>query len=88
VIDYADLVLRKVPSAAGVQITGEYRRGDNRHSVSSIQKLTQLGWRARRDLSTIMDDFLAWIESIGGVPDQITDADEHMRNAGVVLSVS
>jgi len=88
VIDYAEAVLRKVPSAAGVQITGEYRRGDNRHSVSSIQKLTQLGWRARRDLSTIMDDFLAWIEGIGGVPEQISDADAHMRNAGVVLSVS
>jgi dTDP-L-rhamnose 4-epimerase len=87
VIDYADAVLRKLPSAAGVQITGEYRRGDNRHSVSNIQKLSQLGWRARRDLSTIMDDFLAWIESIGGVPEQIADADAHMRNAGVVLSV-
>ncbi|HXM22008.1 MAG TPA: NAD-dependent epimerase/dehydratase family protein [Terriglobales bacterium] len=88
VIDYAGAVLRKVPSAAGVQISGEYRRGDNRHSVSSIQKLSHLGWRARRDLSTIMDDFLAWIESIGGVPEQISDADAHMRNAGVVLSVS
>jgi dTDP-L-rhamnose 4-epimerase len=88
VADYAEAVLRKVPSAAGVQISGEYRRGDNRHSVSSVQKLAQLGWRARGDLSTIMDDFLAWIESIGGVPEQISDADAHMRNAGVVLSVS
>ncbi len=87
VSDYANAVLRKLPSSAGVQITGEYRRGDNRHSVSSIQKLAQLGWRARRDLSMIMDDFLAWIESIGGVPEQIADADAHMRNAGVVLSV-
>lgn len=87
VTDYAEAVLRKVPSVAGVQISGEYRRGDNRHSVSSVQKLTQLGWRARRDLSMIMDDFLGWIESIGGVPEQISDADAHMRNAGVVLSV-
>ncbi len=88
VIDYAEAVLRKVPSAAGVKISGEYRCGDNRHSVSSIQKLRHLGWQARRDLSTIMDDFLAWVESIGGVPEQIYDADAHMRSAGVVLSVS
>jgi dTDP-L-rhamnose 4-epimerase len=88
VSDYADAVLRKVPSAAGVQISGMYRRGDNRHSVSSIQKLSCLGWRARRDLSRIMDDFLEWIESIGGVPEQVSDADAHMRDAGVVLSVS
>jgi dTDP-L-rhamnose 4-epimerase len=88
VLDYAQAILGKVPSAAGIKISGEYRRGDNRHSVSSIQKLNQLGWRARRDLSTIMDDFLAWIESIGGVPSQIVDADADMRNAGVLLSVS
>jgi dTDP-L-rhamnose 4-epimerase len=87
VIDYADAVLRRVPSHAGVQISGEYRRGDNRHSVSGIRKLSQMGWRARRDLSTIMDDFLAWIESIGGVPEATSDADAHMRSAGVVLSV-
>jgi dTDP-L-rhamnose 4-epimerase len=88
VLDYAAAVLRKVPSAVDLQISGEYRRGDNRHSVSSIQKLSRLGWRARRDVSTIMDDFLAWIESLGGVPEQSFDADSHMRNAGVVLSGS
>jgi len=88
VIDYAEAVLRKVPSAAGIKITGEYRRGDNRHSVSSIHKLSRLGWRKRRDLSVIMDDFLAWIDSVGGVPEQVPDADADMRNAGVVLSVS
>jgi dTDP-L-rhamnose 4-epimerase len=88
VLDYAGAVLRKVPSAVDLQISGEYRRGDNRHSVSSIQKLSHLGWRARRDLSTIMDDFLAWIESVGGVPEQVSDADAHMRDMGVVLSAS
>lgn len=86
VMDYAGAVLRKLPAAVDLQISGEYRRGDNRHSVSSVQKLGRLGWRARRDLSTIMDDFLAWIDSIGGVPEQVSDADAHMRDAGVVLS--
>lgn len=88
VIDYAEAVLRKVPSSAGIKITGEYRRGDNRHSVSSIQKLSRLGWRRKRDLSVIMDDFLSWVDSVGGVPEQIPDADAEMRTAGVVLSVS
>jgi dTDP-L-rhamnose 4-epimerase len=86
VLEYADAVLCKVPSSANVRISGEYRRGDNRHSVSSIEKLSSLGWRPRRDLSTIMDDFLSWIDSLGGVPEQIPDADMDMRNAGVVLS--
>jgi len=88
VLDYAGAVLSKLPLSVDVQISAQYRRGDNRHSVSSVQKLTGLGWQARRDLSTIMDDFLAWIESLGGVPEQIPDADSHMRDAGVVLSAS
>jgi dTDP-L-rhamnose 4-epimerase len=88
VLEYAKAVLLKVRSAAEMQIRGEYRRGDNRHSVSSIEKLTRLGWRPHRKLSTIMDDFLSWIESIGGVPEPAYDAYANMRNAGVVLSAA
>lgn len=88
VLAYGSAVLDKVKARVDMQITGEYRRGDNRHSVSSIEKLSALGWRARRDLSMIMDDFLNWIESLGGIPEQVRDADEDMRNAGVVLSAS
>jgi len=65
---------------------GEYRRGDNRHSVSSIDTLSALGWQPRRDLPAIMDDFLSWIESIGGIPQQIPDAYSDMKNAGVLMS--
>jgi|SRR5579872_1832898 len=87
VIDYAKAVLDKVPGST-VEISGHYRRGDNRHSVSSNRKLRSLGWQVRYDLSAIMDDFLVWIESIGGVPEVLPDADADMRNSGVVLSAS
>jgi dTDP-L-rhamnose 4-epimerase len=86
VLEYANLVLRKLSSPSGLHITREFRRGDNRHSVSSIAGLTSLGWNPRRDLSSIMDDFLQWVESSGGIPGQIPDAYSDMRNAGVVLS--
>lgn len=88
VLEYAQAVLRKLPSAVDIQISGEYRRGDNRHSVSSVQKLSQLGWKPRRNLSAIMDDFLEWINEIGGIPDGIGDAYADMRRAGVVLASS
>jgi nucleoside-diphosphate-sugar epimerase len=76
-----------VAANAGHQIVGQYRRGDNRHSVSSIDKLRQLGWSPRRSLDDIFDDFLGWIDSIGGVPDYIPDAYGAMRGAGVVVTV-
>jgi dTDP-L-rhamnose 4-epimerase len=88
VLDYADLVRRKLSPAIDISVPGEYRRGDNRHSVSSIDKLRRLGWQPRWDLSRILDDFLAWIDSIGGIPGELPDAREDMRKLGVVLSAN
>jgi dTDP-L-rhamnose 4-epimerase len=88
VLDYADSVLKKLDCDSAVEIPGEYRRGDNRHSVSSVEMLSALGWRPRRTLSQILDDFLAWIESIGGIPDSIADSYADMRNSGVILAAT
>jgi len=86
VLDYARLVREKIGSEVEFDIPGEYRAGDNRHSVSSIAKLQVLGWTPERSLSEILDDFLNWIESIGGIPDQMPDAYCQMKRAGVVLA--
>lgn len=88
VLEYANQVRAKVPSTVGIALTGEYRRGDNRHSVSSVEKLRQLGWSPKRGLSAILDDFLGWVQEIGGIPEQAQDASAHMRRAGVVLKSS
>jgi dTDP-L-rhamnose 4-epimerase len=88
VLDYARRVLARIPNSAGLDVSGEYRRGDNRHSVSSIDKLRQLGWKPRRGLDAILDDYLEWIESSGGVPARLPDAVADMRAAGVLLSAA
>jgi dTDP-L-rhamnose 4-epimerase len=88
IIAYADAVLKKLSSGATQRISGEYRRGDNRHSVSGIERLSRLGWRPRRTLSVILDDFMEWIDSIGGIPEQVHDAYSAMRDTGVVLASS
>jgi dTDP-L-rhamnose 4-epimerase len=84
--DYASAVLKKLGSSLEPRTSGEYRRGDNRHSVSGIAKLSQLGWSPRRSLSVILEDFMGWIESVGGVPTEVPDAYADMRNAGVILT--
>jgi dTDP-L-rhamnose 4-epimerase len=86
ILDYARRVLARVPNPAGLQISGEYRRGDNRHSVSSIAKLQALGWSPKRGLDEILDDYLGWIETQGGVPGDMPDAAADMRAAGVLLA--
>jgi dTDP-L-rhamnose 4-epimerase len=85
VLEYANLVRKKVSSNIELDFSGEYRRGDNRHSVSNVDKLRSLGWSPKRTLTNILDDFLAWVDSIGGIPSQIEDAYSAMRKAGVVV---
>jgi dTDP-L-rhamnose 4-epimerase len=87
VLEYAEAVRAKLESAVPIEFPNEYRRGDNRHSISSIAKLQRLGWKPRHSLPQILDDFRAWVEKIGGIPSEIPDAYADMKRAGVVLAV-
>jgi dTDP-L-rhamnose 4-epimerase len=75
-----------VGRAVELLLPGEYRRGDNRHSVSSITKLRALGWRPSRGLSTILEDFMDWVARSGGIPEELADAYSDMKQSGVVLA--
>jgi len=86
VLEYAEAVRERVKQSVDIQIPGEYRRGDNRHSVSSIEKLRTLGWSPRHDLSSILDDFIDWVEGSGGIPEELSDAYSDMKQSGVVLT--
>ena len=88
ILEYAGRVIGRIANSEGLEVSGEYRRGDNRHSVSSIEKLKHLGWKPQRGLDIIFDDFLEWIESSGGVPSRVPDAMADMRAAGVLLSAT
>jgi dTDP-L-rhamnose 4-epimerase len=84
VVEYAEAVLNKLAISVDLQFTGEYRLGDNRNSVSSVESLKLLGWTPKNDLHKILDDFGEWISSLGGLPKEIPDAYAHMQNVGVV----
>lgn len=88
VLDYAQAVGEKVGRPVDLRLPGEYRRGDNRHSVSSIDKLKALGWSPDRSLSAILDDFLHWVERSGGIPEKLSDAYSDMKQSGVVLAAA
>ena len=92
VLEYAQLILESIEkntvSATCCQIPGQYRVGDNRHSVSSVAKLQQLGWRPRHGLPRIMADFLAWIDEVGGIPANIPDAYQDMCARGVIQTAA
>jgi len=73
VLEYAERLAQRMGLDIRPDVPGVYRRGDARHSVSSIEKLKELGWQPRRKLDDILDDFLRWIDSLGGLDSALSD---------------
>lgn len=69
-------------------VPGKFRAGDNRHSVSSIAKLTDLGWSPKKCLAEIMRDYWQWLQSSGMRGQFYLGADAEMERSGVVCSAT
>lgn len=87
IFEYADSLVKKIGKTVPFSVPGQYRMGDNRNSVSSIEKLKSLGWKPRRNLSQIQDDFLTWLDDCGGLPATVPTAYDDMCASGVVRAV-
>jgi dTDP-L-rhamnose 4-epimerase len=88
VLEYAEKLSQKLNKVIKPSILGEYRLGDNRHSVSSIEKLKNLGWSPRKSLDNILDDYINWLNSMGDISDYFSDAEQAMRTSGVIRSTA
>jgi dTDP-L-rhamnose 4-epimerase len=60
VLNYAQKLTSKLGKHIKPLIPGEFRLGDNRHSVSSIERLKNLGWSPKRSLDDIFNDYINW----------------------------
>jgi len=87
VLEYADRLSSKLRKDIKPLILGEYRLGDNRHSVSSIEKLGKLGWTPRKSLDDIFNDYISWLQSMGDISDYFSEAEKSMRSSGVIRSI-
>ncbi|BAJ64051.1 SDR family NAD(P)-dependent oxidoreductase [Anaerolinea thermophila] len=88
VLEYARVLTQQFGLSIEPLLQGEYRLGDNRHSVSDISRLQALGWQPTRTLHHIFDDYLQWIANQGNVLDYFKVAETSMKKAGVVRKVS
>jgi len=84
VLKYARRLSEKLHLEIQPIVPGIYRRGDARHSVSSIEKLKGLGWRSRRNLDDILDDFLAWVKSLESFEPYFSDVHQQLLNMSVL----
>lgn len=87
VLEYGRLLTRRMNVGVSPVISGAYRVGDVRHTVSSVAKLESLGWKTTKGLNEIFDDYLAWLETVPDAGDYYTPAYESMQRSGVVRRV-
>jgi dTDP-L-rhamnose 4-epimerase len=66
------------------QISGEYRFGDTRHTVSTGAALEQLGWESEHNLETIYSDYVEWVRQQPNLGDFYAHSQQAMRQAGIL----
>jgi dTDP-L-rhamnose 4-epimerase len=79
VLEFAGIVSPIPPS-----VTGEYRVGDTRHSVSDISKLQALGWKPTKTPHDSVREYVAWIREQKLDKDYAAEALETLRKMGAL----
>lgn len=84
VIEFAKAVEQVLGTNVGFELTGEYRVGDTRHSVSDISKLKRLGWSPQGNIEQSIQEYRDWIKDVKLDPDAILSASKRLRESGAV----
>ncbi len=84
VLQYVDALAGVLNRDVSLRLNGKFRVGDNRHSVSSVAKLRQLGWAPRKTLLDIITDYVDWIRDFPVARELFLQADQEMERVGVV----
>lgn len=66
------------------EISGVFRLGDTRHTVSDSSRLCSLGWEPRTPLEMIVKEYVAWVRAHPDWEDVYKQAEREMEQAGVI----
>ena len=82
--EFADVVMRQYGSSQPAVVTGEYRFGDSRHTLSDISALRELGWEPRNTPVDSVAAYAEWLKGMDGLDGVLAQANARMRALGVV----
>lgn len=69
------------------RVSGEYRFGDTRHTVSSWEAIGALGWRPERAMEDFLTEYVEWVRQQPDLDDFYARSQNAMRSAGVIRTV-
>lgn len=84
VLEFAEIVAGATGFRGDPRMTGEFRLGDTRHSVSDISKLKALGWSPTKTPRTSVREYVDWIKTQNLDKDYTVMVEEKMRELGTL----
>ena len=87
VLEFARIMLDASESSLEPMVPGDYRLGDTRHTVSDISAIKRLGWEPTIPVEQSVVEYLGWMSGFAGTADYLAEAEQAMREMGVIRSV-
>ncbi len=84
VLEFARIVAAKCGADPTPVISGEFRLGDTRHTLSDSSKLRALGWAPHFSVEQIVEDYVHWVREQKEIPDTYEQAAQEMKRHGVL----
>jgi dTDP-L-rhamnose 4-epimerase len=84
VLEFAHIMLEETGSDLEPLISGEFRVGDTRHTLSDISRMCSLGWQSRIPVEQNVREYLDWLERQDVPTDHLLKAEREMVEQGVV----
>ena len=84
VLEFGHLMLAAFGSELEPLMSGEFRLGDTRHTVSDISGLRALGWEPTIPVEQNVRDYVRWFQEQSVIPGSFLEVDRLMRERGIV----
>lgn len=84
VLEFARIMLDATGSDLEPLLSGEFRLGDTRHTLSDISRMCALGWRPRIPVEQNVREYLDWLAHQNVPTDHLLEAERQMIEQGVV----
>lgn len=84
VLEFAQIMLDAFGSDLAPSVTGEFRLGDTRHTISDTSRLRALGWSPRIAVEQNVAEYAAWMQDQAGTDVYLKEAERVMRQQNVI----
>lgn len=88
VLEFARFMLTAFNNDHEPLVSGEFRLGDTRHTVSDISRLQDLGWAPTIPVEQNVAEYVAWIKEQHGTKEYLDEAEKNMLAQNVIRHVT